>query len=55
MQIKGDKFDAIARTAASPERERLWANSLKDWPSYDIYQSRTTRVIPVVVLERVKK
>jgi deazaflavin-dependent oxidoreductase (nitroreductase family) len=52
VQVKADRFNAIARTAESPERERLWAIALKDWPSYDIYQSRTTRQIPVVVLER---
>lgn len=53
LQIKGDKFDAIARTAEGPEREALWAASLEQWPNYDVYQSRTTRRIPVVVLERV--
>lgn len=53
LQIKGDKFDAVARTAQSPEREALWAESLKQWPNYDVYQSRTTRRIPVVVLERI--
>jgi len=52
VQIKGEVFDAIARTAASPEREALWAEAIKQWPAYDIYQSRTTRKIPVVVLER---
>jgi deazaflavin-dependent oxidoreductase (nitroreductase family) len=52
VQVKGERFEAVARTAASPERERLWAIALKDWPSYDVYQSRTTRQIPVVVLER---
>lgn len=52
VQIKGDVFDALARPAESPEREELWAEALKQWPNYDVYQSRTTRRIPVVVLER---
>jgi deazaflavin-dependent oxidoreductase (nitroreductase family) len=52
VQVKGDKFDAIARTAESPEREQLWAAAIKQWPNYDVYQSRTDRQIPVVVLER---
>ena len=43
---------ARARVAQSPEREALWAEAVKGWPNYDVYQSRTTRVIPVVVLER---
>ena len=54
VQVKADKFDAIARTAQSPERETLWAEALKIWPSYDEYQSRTLRQIPVVVIERVR-
>ena len=52
IQIKGEKFDASARSAESPEREMLWAECLKQWPNYDTYQTRTTRKIPVVVLER---
>jgi len=55
VQIKGEKFDAVARTTVSPEREELWAESLKGWPNYDVYQTRTTRQIPVVVLDRVKR
>ena len=51
VQVKADKFPAIARTAESPEREQLWLEALKTWPNYDVYQSRTTRLIPVVVIE----
>ncbi len=54
LQIKGDVFDVVARTAESPEREELWAEALKQWPNYDIYQSRTTRRIPVVVFDRLE-
>jgi deazaflavin-dependent oxidoreductase (nitroreductase family) len=51
VQIKGDRFDAHARIAESPERERVWAECIKGWPNYDIYQTRTERVIPVVMIE----
>jgi len=51
VQVKADRFAAIARTAESPERERIWAQAVKTWPRYDEYQTRTSRVIPVVVLE----
>lgn len=51
VQVKADRFDAIARTAESPEREQLWREAVKAWPNYDIYQSRTSRKIPVVVIE----
>src|SRR4030095_443800 len=40
VQVKGDVFEAVARTAQSPERERIWAETVKTWPNYDIYQSR---------------
>jgi deazaflavin-dependent oxidoreductase (nitroreductase family) len=53
LQVKGDVFDAVARTAASPERERLWAEAVKVWPQYADYAKLTDREIPVVVLERV--
>lgn len=52
VQIKGEKFDGIARTAEGAERDELWAASLEQWPNYDVYQSRTDRKIPVVVVER---
>jgi deazaflavin-dependent oxidoreductase (nitroreductase family) len=51
VQVKGDIYDAVARTAPSPEREQIWAEAIKHWPNYDVYQTRTERQIPVVVLE----
>jgi len=51
VQVKADRFAAVARTA---ERERLWKMMTKAWPNFDMYQERTERLIPVVVLERVK-
>jgi len=52
LQVKADKFAAVARTAASPERELIWTEALKIWPRYAEYQARTERQIPVVVIER---
>lgn len=54
LQVKADTMRAVARTAPSPEREEIWAECVKDWPNYDIYQSRTERLIPVVVLDPVR-
>jgi deazaflavin-dependent oxidoreductase (nitroreductase family) len=53
VQVKGDEFDARARTAEGGERECLWKLVNGQWPDYDAYQRRTEREIPVVVLERV--
>jgi deazaflavin-dependent oxidoreductase (nitroreductase family) len=52
VQVKGERFTATARRAEGEERERLWKVMTAVWPSYDEYARRTTRTIPVVVLER---
>jgi hypothetical protein len=39
-----------ARTAGEDEKPRLWKVMTDLWPNYDAYQSRTDRVIPLVVL-----
>ena len=54
VQVKGDVFDATARTVEGPERDRLWSLMTGIWPSYDEYQARTERRIPVVLLERMR-
>ncbi|WP_214104130.1 nitroreductase family deazaflavin-dependent oxidoreductase [Acrocarpospora catenulata] len=51
LQVKADRFTARARTATGEERERLWKQMVPLW-EYDVYATRTDRVIPVVVLER---
>jgi deazaflavin-dependent oxidoreductase (nitroreductase family) len=55
VQVKGDVYEAVARTTQSPEREELWAEAAKYWPNYNVYQTRTDRRIPVVVLDPVRK
>ena len=52
VQVKGDRFKAVARVAEGDERERLWARMNEEWPDYTEYQKKTDRQIPVVVLER---
>jgi len=53
VQVKADRFRARARTAEGEERERLWRMMNGIWRHYDEYATRTDRVIPVVVLERI--
>jgi deazaflavin-dependent oxidoreductase (nitroreductase family) len=50
IQVRGEHHDVRARTATEAEKPRLWGIVAAQWPNYDAYQSRTTRVIPVVVL-----
>ena len=48
-----ETFKARARVIDSrQERDRLFNEMCKIWPSYADYQKRTTRMIPVIVLER---
>ena len=51
-QVGADKFAARARTASVEEKARLWPQMTRIWPDYDDYQRRTSRDIPVVILER---
>lgn len=53
LQVGADRFAARARTAEGVERDSAWDAMVAIWPNYDVYQSRTDRVIPVVLLERV--
>jgi deazaflavin-dependent oxidoreductase (nitroreductase family) len=52
VQIKGDKFNAKARTATPSEKPAMWQHMVEAWPDYSEYQKKTARNIPVVVLER---
>jgi deazaflavin-dependent oxidoreductase (nitroreductase family) len=52
VQVGADKFAARARTAGAEEKPRLWRLMAAIWPDYDRYQQRTSRDIPVVILER---
>jgi deazaflavin-dependent oxidoreductase (nitroreductase family) len=53
VQVGSDKFAATARLATGDERSRLWAMMAEVFPTYLSYQEKTSREIPVVVLERV--
>lgn len=40
-----------ARVASSEERAPIWAKQKQDYPGFAGYESKTDRVIPVVILE----
>ncbi len=50
IQVRAERFGVTARTAGDAEKPRLWRIMTDGWPNYDVYQSRTVRVIPLVVL-----
>jgi F420H(2)-dependent quinone reductase len=53
VQIGSDVTAMIAREADGEERRQLWDELLGASPSYAEYERRTTRRIPVVVLDPV--
>jgi deazaflavin-dependent oxidoreductase (nitroreductase family) len=52
VQLGTDTFDVVPREADGEERERLWAKMVEIYRGYDRYATKTTRRLPVVVLER---
>lgn len=50
IQVKDQMLAVVAHTASADEKPRLWQIVTEVWPNYDVYQSRTDRDIPVVVL-----
>jgi proline iminopeptidase len=52
VQILGEKYRAQARVLEGSERETLWSQLAELYPPYNDYQAKTSREIPVVVLER---
>ena len=51
LQVGSEHVHVSARDADGEERERLWAMMVGLYPSYAEYQEKTTRQIPVVILE----
>jgi deazaflavin-dependent oxidoreductase (nitroreductase family) len=50
IQVRAEHLTVAARTAGDEEKPRLWKIMTAAWPNYDAYQTRTDRVIPLVVL-----
>lgn len=50
IQVRGEHLHVRARAATEDEKPRLWGIAAAQWPNYDVYQTRTEREIPVVVL-----
>ncbi|MFT3923652.1 MAG: nitroreductase family deazaflavin-dependent oxidoreductase [Myxococcales bacterium] len=51
IQVGGKRLQVQAEVAAEPERQRLWANLVREYPRYVQYQAKTERKIPIVVLK----
>jgi deazaflavin-dependent oxidoreductase (nitroreductase family) len=51
LQDGPTKRDYRAREASGTEKATWWARAVEAWPDYAKYQTKTTREIPVFVLE----
>jgi deazaflavin-dependent oxidoreductase (nitroreductase family) len=51
LQDGTKKFELVARELAGAERDEWWQRSVAAFPPYAEYQTKTTRLIPVFVLE----
>jgi deazaflavin-dependent oxidoreductase (nitroreductase family) len=52
VEVGPERFEATARVATGTERRRLYDLQASRMPAFKDYEKRTSREIPVVVLER---
>ncbi|MFL5732666.1 MAG: nitroreductase family deazaflavin-dependent oxidoreductase [Chloroflexia bacterium] len=55
VQVGKEVFRARARPATEQEKPRLWKMMARIFPRYDLYQGKTGREIPVVIVERMEE
>ena len=53
VEVGSERYQARATIVDEPERTRLYQQMEAAMPIFTEYQSKTSRVIPVVVLERI--
>jgi deazaflavin-dependent oxidoreductase (nitroreductase family) len=54
VEVGTEQFQVQAEVASEPERTRLYNKMAEVSPGFAEYQRKTTRVIPVITLTRVK-
>ena len=54
VEIGTEIVDVTARVAEGQEREQIWARQKELMPGFADYEKRTTRQIPVLVLEKAR-
>jgi deazaflavin-dependent oxidoreductase (nitroreductase family) len=54
FQIATQAFRASWREPKGAERERIWAFMADCFPFYAVYQTRTTRIIPLVMMKAIE-
>jgi deazaflavin-dependent oxidoreductase (nitroreductase family) len=54
LQDRASKRDYLAHEATGDEKAVWWERAVATWPDYAHYQTKTTRQIPVFVLEPIE-
>jgi deazaflavin-dependent oxidoreductase (nitroreductase family) len=54
IEVGTESFTVTAVAVEGEERERLFERQARAYPQFAYYQSKTTRRIPVIVLERTR-
>jgi hypothetical protein len=54
VEVGTEQFQAQAAIASEPERTRLYNQMAEMMPGFAEYRRKTTRVIPVITLTRMK-
>jgi deazaflavin-dependent oxidoreductase (nitroreductase family) len=52
LQVGAEHVTGVARTATEEERPRLFDLMAKIFPTYEDYERKSTRDIPIVIIER---
>ncbi len=52
VEVGTETFDATAIVTNGEERHRLWSRIVELYPFFTEHQAKTTRQIPVIILER---
>jgi deazaflavin-dependent oxidoreductase (nitroreductase family) len=52
VEVGSETYDATATTITGEERDRLYQRQVDAMPMFGEYQQKTSRVIPVIALER---
>ena len=51
LNVRGRRIFGTAKIATESARSRLWPEFVSVFPNYDRYQAKTTRRIPIVIVE----
>jgi deazaflavin-dependent oxidoreductase (nitroreductase family) len=52
IEVGKEKYDAVATVEEEPERTRLYDQMAAQYPGFETYRQKTSRVIPVITLKR---